>query len=133
MELTIPNVDENTKVKLFYYLIGESGRELLRHSYDCTAARRKESSMMALFDKTLQSELIRLQRGTFCLFFLRNQGLDENIDKYVMDLRVLAGTNFGDIKDSLIRDRMVYGTNNSAMRERLLRDEKLTLVKCLQI
>lgn len=65
---------------------------------------------------------------------MRNQGQEENIDKYVTDLRVLASTcNFGNIKDSLIRDRIVCGTNSFAMRERLLREDNLTLDKCVQI
>lgn len=39
-ELTIPEADENTRVKLFYYLIGEGGRELLDTLDDSTSARR---------------------------------------------------------------------------------------------
>lgn len=67
-------------------------------------------------------------------FFVRDQGQNESIDRYVTDLRVLASTcNFGDIKDSLIRDRIVCGTQSPAMRERLLREQNLTLDKCMQI
>lgn len=33
----------------------------------------------------------------------------------------------------MIRDRLVCGTNGSALRERLLREEKLTLDTCLHI
>lgn len=118
-ELTIPEADENTRVKLFYYLIGEGGRELLDTLDDSTSARRTVSSMMALFDRHCNPKVNEtVERYNF---FVRNQGLDENIDKYVTDLRVLACTcNLGDIKDSLIRDRIVCGTNSSAMRERLL-------------
>lgn len=47
---------------------------------------------------------------------------------------MLAGTcNFGNIRDSLIRNCIVCGTNSSAMRERLLREENLTLDKCMQL
>lgn len=67
-------------------------------------------------------------------FFMRDQGIDETVDKYVTDLRVLASIcNFGQLKDSLIKDRIVCGTNNSALRERLLREENLTLDKCLKV
>lgn len=65
---------------------------------------------------------------------MRNQGTDEGYDKYVTELKMLASTcNFGDIKDSLIRDRTVCGTNSPSLRERLLREENLTLQKCVQI
>lgn len=65
-------------------------------------------------------------------FFARNQGPNETIDKYVTDLRMLASTcNFGVLQDSLIRDRIVCGTHSSSWRERLLREDDLTLDKCL--
>lgn len=67
-------------------------------------------------------------------FFVRNQSADENIDKYVTDLRMLASVcNFGQIKDSLIRDRIVCGITSSGLRERILREQDLTLEKCVLI
>ena len=67
-------------------------------------------------------------------FFTRDQGSDENVESYLTDLKMLASScNFGDIRDSLIRDRLVCGTNSSARRERLVREEKLTLDTCLHI
>ena len=61
-------------------------------------------------------------------FFMRNQGQDENIDTYVTDLRMLSGTcNFGQTRDSLIRDRIVCGISNSGLRERLLREGQLVI------
>lgn len=49
-------------------------------------------------------------------------------------MKILAGTcNFGNIRDSLIRNRIVCGTNSCAMRERMLREENLTLDKCMQL
>ncbi|KAI2646569.1 Retrovirus-related Pol polyprotein from transposon opus [Labeo rohita] len=63
-----------------------------------------------------------------------NQFSDENIDKYVTDLRMLASMcNFGQIKDCLIRDRIVCGITSSVLRERLLIEQDLTLKKCVQI
>lgn len=134
-DLTMPDAEETTKVKLFNYLLGERGRELLdtlSGGGASTSARRTVSSMMALIDEHCNPKLNEtVERYKF---FVRNQGHDENIDRYVTDLRVLASTcNFGNIKDSLIRDRIVCGTNSSAMRERLLREENLTLDKCVQI
>ena len=43
-------------------------------------------------------------------------------------LKNLADTcEFGALKESLIRDRIVFGIQDSSVRERLLRDAKLTL------
>lgn len=50
----MPDAEEGVRVKLFYYLIGESGRELLDILDildDSMSASRTVSSMMALFDK----------------------------------------------------------------------------------
>lgn len=99
---------------------------------DVTSARRKVSNMLAKFDEYCNpkvNETVERYR-----FFMRNQGNDENMDTYVTDFRVLASTcNFGKIKDSVIRDRIVCGINNPGLRERLLIEEKLTLNKCLQV
>lgn len=55
-------------------------------------------------------------------------------ETYVADLRMLLSTcNFGQIRDSLIRDRIVCSINDSGLRERLLREDNLTLDKCLQV
>ncbi|KAK5866505.1 hypothetical protein PBY51_020693 [Eleginops maclovinus] len=133
MDLSMPEAAEDVRVKLFYYLIGETGRELCETLMsDVTSPRRKLSELIGKFDEHCNpkvNETVERYR-----FFMRNQGRDENIDTYVTDLRVLASTcNFGDIKDSLIRDRIVCGNNNSGLRERLLRKGKLTLDKCLQL
>ncbi|KAJ1218182.1 hypothetical protein NDU88_005765 [Pleurodeles waltl] len=54
-------------------------------------------------------------------FFLRVQGLDEDMMTYVAALRGLAVTcNFQDLTDSLIRDQIVRCTNNKKVKERLL-------------
>lgn len=133
MDLSLPDAEEAVKIKLFHYLIGEAGRELCETLMsDVTSARKKLSDMIAKFDEHCNpkvNETVERYR-----FFMRNQGNDESIDTYVTDLRVLASTcNFGDIKDSLIRDRIVCGNNNPGLRERLLREEKLTLDRCLQL
>lgn len=52
------------------------------------------------------------------------------IDAIVTDLRSKAKTcEFGDLQDSLIRDRIVCGIDDNNTRERLLRNNALTLEK----
>ncbi len=64
---------------------------------------------------------------------MRNQGTEEGFDKYVTELKMLASTcNFGDIK-SLIRERIVCDKDTPNLRERLPREDNLTLQKCVQI
>ena len=65
-------------------------------------------------------------------FFTRQQSAGETIDQYANALRTLAKQcNFGEIHDSLIRDRFICGILNEGLRERLLRREDLTLDKAI--
>ena len=65
-------------------------------------------------------------------FFTRNQKSDETIDQYVTELRTMAkNCEFGDLCDSLIRDRIICGIPDNTLRERLLRVEDLTLDKAI--
>ena len=67
-------------------------------------------------------------------FFSRAQESGESIDQYVTILRKLCETcDFGTLKNSLIKDRIVLGVNNTKTRERLLRVPDLTLEKALDV
>ena len=78
MELSMPDAQETMKVKLFYYLIGEAGRELCETLMsDVLAARRTVKDMMEKFDGHCNpkvNETVERYR-----FFMRNQRQDENI------------------------------------------------------
>ena len=67
------------------------------------------------------------------VFNSRNQEEQESIDTYVTVLRNLAKScNFCDcMRDSLIRDRIVLGVNNNAIRKKLLQVRGLTLSQCI--
>ena len=66
-------------------------------------------------------------------FKKRYQEVDESIDSYVACLRSLAKTcNYGELKDSLIRDRLVIGIRNNSVRKILLQDSKRSLKSCIR-
>jgi hypothetical protein len=67
-------------------------------------------------------------------FFTRNQQEGETIDTYATELRNKASRcEFADLKDGLIRDRIVCGIINDSVRECLLRESDLSLEKCVDI
>ena len=67
-------------------------------------------------------------------FFSRNQLKGESIDAYVTDLRNKASRcEFAELKDGLIRDRIVCGVNSDTVRARLLRESELSLEMCIDI
>lgn len=68
------------------------------------------------------------------MFFTRSQAQSEIIDAYVTDLKNKAkDCEFGELCDSLIRDRIVCGVRDDQVRARLLREADLTLVKALDV
>ena len=68
------------------------------------------------------------------IFNTRTQGSSESVDNFYSELLALSKTcEFGNIVDSLIRDRMVVGLRDSALRKRLLYEKDLTLTKCLEM
>jgi hypothetical protein len=63
---------------------------------------------------------------------MRSQSSEETIDSYVTDLKHKAkDCEFGDLTDSLIRDRIVCGIRDDNVRARLLREADLTLEKAI--
>ncbi|XP_068681210.1 uncharacterized protein [Montipora foliosa] len=67
-------------------------------------------------------------------FFSRAQKSGETIDEYVTELRKLSETcEFGTLRNSLIKDRIVLGVNNCTTRERLLGVHVLTLEKAVDV
>ena len=68
------------------------------------------------------------------IFNTGRQEARENIDEYVNRLRGLSATcEFGELAESLIRDRIVLGAKHSSVRSRLLTEENLTLEKSIAI
>ena len=67
-------------------------------------------------------------------FNTRNQNEGESIDSYVTELRILSKScEFGDLTDSLIKDRLVCGVIKDSVRSRLLQETELTLQKAIDI
>ncbi len=65
-------------------------------------------------------------------FFTCSQREGERIDQYVTELKNRAKTcEFELLNDSLIRDRIVCGIQSNALRERLLREQDLSLERAV--
>lgn len=68
------------------------------------------------------------------IFFSRDQHEGENIDHFITDLKKLSlNCEFGDLQEDLIRDRIVCGTTSSTLKQRMLRDNDLTLQKAIAL
>ena len=68
------------------------------------------------------------------VFNTRAQGATEGIDAYVTELRKLArNCEFGELHDSIIRDRIVCGIRSNEVRKRLLREKDLNLERAVEM
>ena len=69
------------------------------------------------------------------LFNTRAQGATKGIDAYVTELRRNFARNceFGELHDSIIRDRIVCGIRSNEVRKRLLREKDLNLERAVEL
>ena len=62
------------------------------------------------------------------LFYERCQGKDESAEDFILDVKLLAeNCGFGAMKDTIIRDRLVFGAYDKKVRERLMEEEEPSL------
>ena len=68
------------------------------------------------------------------MFNLRKQKPDESVEQFVTELKRLAkNCEYGELTDSIIKDRIVEGINNDSTRARLLREKNLSLERCIEV
>ena len=123
---------EEYKVAFFLHCIGTEGLKIYNgFQFENETDRKILQKVLEKFDEfTLGQTNETYERY---VFNSRNQGEQESIDAYVTVLRNLAKScNFCDcMRDSLIRDRIVLGVNNNAIRKKLLQVRGLTLNQCI--
>ena len=129
---------EMEKVSYFLLCAGERARELyLTFEFDQPEFVTNETG--EVWQRTIKE--VKDKFRAYCnpkknltyeryVFNSRSQKESESINVYVTELGNLAtNCEFADLRDSLIRDRLVLGIRDHAMRERLLRVEDLSLEK----
>lgn len=112
-------------------VLGTKARRVLKTLPDMVeiATDRTVAGILA----ALETYCIPRQNVTYerYLFRMATQG-DRPFDMYLTELRRKAeGCEFGLIKESLIRDQIILGTNSPSLRERLLRTTDLSLEKAI--
>ncbi|KAL4719053.1 hypothetical protein ACJJTC_000127 [Scirpophaga incertulas] len=120
----------DVQFNIFLHVVGEQCREILYQDNGQTIST-VEGAFIKLDGHFKCKKNITVERHRF---FSRDQNDDESIDHYVFELRRLSQScDFNTINDEMIRDRLVCGINSSSIRERLLREDDLTLKKALEI
>ena len=110
MDLAMDGREEKTKVKLFLYTIGNQGLKDVIDGFETHCNPKK-------------NETVERYK-----FFTRVQEEGEPLEKFIVDLKILASTcNFTTLRESLVRDRIICGIRDSKLREDLLKVADLDL------
>ena len=68
------------------------------------------------------------------LFNLRKQKPEESVEQFVTELKRLAkNCEYGELTNSIVKDRIVEGISNDRTRAWLLREKDLSLERCMEV
>ena len=125
--------DAGIQAAAFLHVAGPEALEIYNtFSWPTADDKNKVDKIMEKFDQYCNPRKnITWERHKFNT---RNQQPGETIDQYVTDLKTKAQTcEFAELKDGLIRDRIICDINCDRTRARLLKEGELTLQKALDI
>lgn len=128
LALELDKKDESVQVATLLTVIGEDAREVYgTFSWDTAGDDTKHTKVLEKFSEYCEPRKnVPYERYKFNQ---RGQEPGESYDRYRTALKKLAeGCDFGNINaEEVMRDRLVFGIRDSRVRERLLREDKLTL------
>jgi hypothetical protein len=128
--LNLAGTEAMEKERSFYYapaVLDENGDETT------PAETREDPAVLKRKFKELcePTKNVTMERHKF---YSRSQMNDENILEYIADLKIKASTcEFDQLKDEMIRDKIVCGVKSDAIRKNLLKEPKLTLQKAISV
>ena len=116
--------------------MGEEAEDILVSTNISEDQRKQYEAVLSKYDgffrvrKNIIIERAKFNRHSQFLDEPAEQFIDEPAEQFIASLYNLAtDCNFGDLKDQLIRDRIVVGIRNQALSEQLQSDPELTLEK----
>lgn len=123
---------EDVQVALLLHCIGPQCLEV----YNTLELTETEKQRYEVVLSKLENHFIPTKNESVAshMFFTRNQHEHENFDAYLTELRKLSSEcDFGSLQDRLIRDKIVTGIRDNKLKDRLLREQDLTLQKAINI
>ncbi|XP_060073561.1 uncharacterized protein K02A2.6-like [Ylistrum balloti] len=130
LDIAMSDKSEKEKCSAFLYIIGQDGREI----YNTFTFTEEEKDKIEVLINKFKSYCAPRENITVWRhrFYTRTQGKTETIDEYVTELRIIAkNCKFGTLEDEMLRDRIVCGVFSEKVKERLLRDNQLTLERAV--
>ena len=125
---------KNNKIRLATLLsvMGKECHQLQRHLHMPTADRDDSKKVL----DALQTHFEPTRNVIYERFVFNDckQSQCETVDQFIAKLRKLADTcDFGELRDELVRDRLVTCTKDLGAQARMLREPKLTLNKAIDM
>ena len=127
LALGLSKEPEEHQVNTLLYC-GKEAEEILTSTNISDEDRKNYASVLEKFDGFFKiRKNVIIERAKFNK---RSQLPDEPAEQFIASLYNLASDcNFGDLKNELIRDRIVVGIRDTSLSERLQMDPELTLEK----
>ncbi len=123
---------DGTKIAMLLSALGPEALERFNHfAWTVDGDEKVYSKVMDMF----QTELTGLKRVVFSRykFWEYNRTEAQPFEEYLNQLRILAKECEFLEKDNMIRDKIVFSTKTKALKERLLREKDLTLLKAIDL
>lgn len=133
LEATEPEKPRSAKQKaaILLHIAGPDALEVY-NTFQCTDAERGNYNLLLEKFETYCTPRCNETYERY-VFRSRMQKEGEPFESYFRDLQLkVQSCNFGALADSMTRDQIVYGTADKKLRERMLREESLTLEKAVQ-
>ena len=128
----LSDLEQPKQINTLLYCMGPDAEDVLDSTNPTAAEKRAYVSVIAKFDSFFKVRRnIIFERARFNR---RNQLDEESVEQYITHLYQLAENcdYAADIKDEMIRDRLVVGIRDTKMSETLQMDPELTLEKAKQ-
>ena len=124
--------DDLRQVSTLLYCLGEEADDVLISTNISEEDRKVYNSVMAKFD-----EFFKVRKNVIferAKFNCRNQLPGETAEQYITALySLIESCDYGNLKEEMLRDRIVVGIRDTALSERLQMDADLTLEKAKKI
>ena len=129
----IDGKSDKIKTSALLTCIGAKGREIYEtFTYTNAADNLKLDVVLKCFDDYCEPR----KNTTMARhrFLTHKQTTGQSFSEFVTELKNLSDDcEFGDLKDSLVKDIIICGVNNNNLRERFLREDGIDLLKVIKI
>ena len=115
---------DTQQINTLLYCLGEEAESVLASAGFAVAPDTKYDAVMEKFDAHFKVRMI-FERARFNR---RSQREGESIEQYITELyNLIEFCEYGELKEEMLRDRLVVGIRDTALSEKLQTDSRLTL------